>query len=170
MQLTTTEILPPGWHWQRRCLLTTGNNRCNLSNSILLSLFCAAKKSRMWSQSRMLKSQSQNFRRFCNKAFTKNSYRLVKIFKCLTPTPGGRPRRGFKSQGQPVFFPSRAKQKRQSPEEAVWVETIVDHHISMPLCSFVEIRRRCWDIQRQSRHFWLGKSKIFRSFWRLLYV
>ena len=75
-----------------------------------------------------------------------------------------------KSQGQSVFFPSRAKQKRQSPEQAVWVETIVDHHISRRLQSLDEIRRRCRDIRRKSRHFWLGKSKIFLSFWRFLYV
>ena len=47
----------------------------------------------------------------------------------------------------------------QSPGRAVRVESIEHLNISTPSQSLDEIRRRCRDIRRQSRHFWLGKTK-----------
>ena len=60
----------------------------------------------------------------------------------------GRPRRGFNTQDQCAFFPTRAKLRGRSSERAVRVESIGDQHISRRPQSIDEIRRHCRDIEK----------------------
>ena len=99
-----------------------------------------------------------------SKWFAQKSERIGLLINPNSGLPrSGRPRRGFKAQGRCVF-PLVPIGPGRSPGQAVRVESIGNHYTSGPLQSLDEIRRRCRENRRQSRHFWLGKSKIFYKF------